>query len=170
MPFSTALRQALKQGCSNQIYTAATKLPPNLQYQAALLLPQAFPTQPSIIDTLIYIPDFTHTYHSSSPTVISAVPYFSTLLTKVCTLPCSHPATPTKDFRQRVQRQLYAALTVQKNFVRTHCGAESCTYLSRARQAHTPGTIPAVAAPVKTPGARPDVSQLLKNQRFVFFL
>lgn len=83
MPFSTALRQALKWECSSQIFRAATKTPPNLQHQAALLLAQNFPTQPSTTDTLIYIPNFTHSYHSSSPSVISAVPYFSILLIKV---------------------------------------------------------------------------------------
>lgn len=67
MPFSIAVRQALKWGCLSQIFRAATKTPPNLQHQAALLLAQNFPTQPSIIDTLIYIPNFTRSEYSSSP-------------------------------------------------------------------------------------------------------
>lgn len=71
---------------------------------------------------------------------------------------------PHQPISEREQRQRHTALTVQKSLVRT----EGFTHLSPAQQAHssgqdTPAAILTVAAPVRMPGGRTDVSQLLKN-------
>lgn len=137
---ATHLESALLHSfkASAEVFRAATTTPPTLQYQAALLLEDK--TRTTRLPNSAFHYQYPNPYFQFHPLLPQLqpqcylfIPYVSILLTKVPIPPCSLPATPT-DFRQ-TQRQLRAALTIQKSFVRTH--------FVQSWELHTPETSPA---------------------------